>query len=181
MGGASPSRVGRRAGRSQATRRRRVIGQPAAIARGMRRWWWAEVRNESQFGPVSTSVSDWSSQSSPDRDDRCAVGPVLDEGSVDVAFFGDPEAMLRPILTVALEGTISNIGGATVTDPFFDVIDLTTRRAHWTTDVLTAVDHQLERFSGGAVEQAAPPPEVGDHTLTVDHHSPDVARRAQQG
>ena len=83
--------------------------------------------------------------------------------------------MLGPVLTVALERTVAKIGGATVTDPFFDVIDLTTRRAHRTTDVLTAVDHQLERFSGGLVEQPALAPEVGDHTLTVDHHSADVA------
>src|SRR4029077_12617404 len=52
--------------------------------------------------------------------------------------------------------------------------DLTTRRAHRTTDVLTAVDHQLERPWGGTVSQASLATEVGDHTLTVDHHTTDV-------
>jgi len=104
---------------------------------------------------VSTSEPDWSSQSSPDGEDRCAVGPVLHEGSVGIAFLGDPQAMFGAVLTVALERTVAKIGDTTVADPFFDVIDLTTRRAHRATDVLTAVDHQLESLSGGTVEQTS--------------------------
>ncbi len=109
------------------------------------------------------------SESPSDRQDRGAVGPVLDEGAVGVAGFGDPQAVFAPVLAAALDSTVGDVGGATVTDPLGDVIDLTTRRADVATDVLTAIDHHLEHLTGGTGEQASLASDVHNDTSTVDH------------
>jgi hypothetical protein len=54
------------------------------------------------------------------------------------------------------------------------VIDLATVRPHRTTDVFAAVDHQFERFAGGAGEQATLVAEIDHGALGVDHDASHV-------
>ena len=107
-----------------------------------------------ELDPWMVSPAGWvGSEPSPDWEDWGAVASILDERAVGVTSLGDAQSVFVPVLGRTFEGAVGDVGGAAVADPFVDVIDLATRRAHRTTDVLTTVDHQFERFSSASLNK----------------------------